>query len=235
MLVYRINFANPAADRFSRLALWQVHKTKAELDAAFRPLAIGEFSDMRVIQRGLSERLVSTEIVGTTGRAHRPRAAASHAAVIARQPVLVRHRAQRGRHRRRRDVLRPRLGAWRRHVPGGRLRHGAGGSDVRGDPEEVPTAALRCRNCIEHRDLGGFAPPDPPTRSLAGAPYAPLRSRGSLATARSLPTGSRRSAGLERRAQGPASTATRTARLSDRSEVPVAPVKRCIHEGVNRG
>ena len=69
MLIYRINFANPAADRYSRLALWQVHKTKAELDAAFRSLAIGEFSDMRVIQRGESERLVSTEIVGTTGRA----------------------------------------------------------------------------------------------------------------------------------------------------------------------
>ena len=68
MLIYRINFANPAADRYSRLALWQVHKTKAELDAAFRSLKIGEFSDMRVIQRGLSERLVSTEIIGTTGR-----------------------------------------------------------------------------------------------------------------------------------------------------------------------
>ncbi|PYS37613.1 MAG: hypothetical protein DMG14_20650, partial [Acidobacteria bacterium] len=26
MLVYRVNFANPAADRYSRLALWQVHK-----------------------------------------------------------------------------------------------------------------------------------------------------------------------------------------------------------------
>jgi len=68
ILIYRINFANPAADRYSRLALWQVHKTKAELDAAFRSLAIGEFSDMRVIQRGLSERLVSTEIVGASGR-----------------------------------------------------------------------------------------------------------------------------------------------------------------------
>src|SRR6266545_1024685 len=31
---------------------------------------------------------------------------------------------------------------------------------------------------------GGFAPPDPPTRSLAGTP-TPLRSRGSLAIARS--------------------------------------------------
>ena len=68
MLVYRINFANPAADRYSRLALWQVHKTKAELDAAFRSLAIGEFDDLRVIQRGESERLISTEVVGTTGR-----------------------------------------------------------------------------------------------------------------------------------------------------------------------
>jgi stage II sporulation protein D len=68
LLVYRINFANPAADRYSRLALWQVHKTKAELDAAFKPLVIGEFTDMRVIQRGPSERLVNTEIIGTTAR-----------------------------------------------------------------------------------------------------------------------------------------------------------------------
>jgi stage II sporulation protein D len=72
MLVYRINFANPAADRYSRVALWQVRKTKAELDTAFRSLAIGEFTDMRVIERGISERLVSTEIVGTTGRATVP-------------------------------------------------------------------------------------------------------------------------------------------------------------------
>ena len=50
MLVYRINFANRAADRYSRVALWQVRKTKAELDTAFRSLAIGEFRDMRVIQ-----------------------------------------------------------------------------------------------------------------------------------------------------------------------------------------
>lgn len=68
MLVYRVNFANPAADRYSRLALWQVRKTKAELDAAFRSLAVGELTDMRVLQRGQSERLISTEIVGTTGR-----------------------------------------------------------------------------------------------------------------------------------------------------------------------
>jgi stage II sporulation protein D len=72
MLVYRINFANPAADRYSRLALWQVRKTKAELDTAFRSLAVGEFTDMRVLQRGLSERLISTEIIGTTGRATVP-------------------------------------------------------------------------------------------------------------------------------------------------------------------
>jgi peptidoglycan hydrolase-like amidase len=68
MLVYRINFANPAADRYSRLALWQVHKTRAELDAAFRTLAVGEFTDMRVLERGLSERPVSTEIVGSSAR-----------------------------------------------------------------------------------------------------------------------------------------------------------------------
>jgi peptidoglycan hydrolase-like amidase len=68
MLVYRINFANSAADRFSRLALWQVHKTKAELDAAFKPIAIGEFTDLRVLQRGASDRAVSTEVTGSAGR-----------------------------------------------------------------------------------------------------------------------------------------------------------------------
>jgi stage II sporulation protein D len=72
MLMYRINFANPAADRYSRLALWQVRKTKAELDAAFRSLAIGDFTDMRVVQRGASERPISTEIVGSGGRATVP-------------------------------------------------------------------------------------------------------------------------------------------------------------------
>ena len=68
MLVYRINFANPAADRYSRLALWQVHKTRQELDAAFRPLNVGGFQDMRVINRGPSERLVNTEIIGANDR-----------------------------------------------------------------------------------------------------------------------------------------------------------------------
>ena len=72
MLVYRVNFANPAADRFSRVAIWQVHKTKAELDAAFRSLAIGDFRDMRVIKRGVSDRLISTEIIGGTGTATVP-------------------------------------------------------------------------------------------------------------------------------------------------------------------
>ncbi len=68
MLVYRINFANPAADRYSRLAMWQVHKTKAELDAAFKGLAIGEFTDMRFVDRGPSERPITTEVVGSAGR-----------------------------------------------------------------------------------------------------------------------------------------------------------------------
>lgn len=67
-LVYRLNFANGAADRYSRLALWQVHKTKRDLDAAFASLGIGELTDMRVLERGGSERLIATEIVGTAGR-----------------------------------------------------------------------------------------------------------------------------------------------------------------------
>lgn len=69
MLVYRVNFANPAADRYSRLALWQVHKTRQELDTAFKPLNIGGIQDMRVIGRGPSERPLRTEIVGSSGRA----------------------------------------------------------------------------------------------------------------------------------------------------------------------
>jgi stage II sporulation protein D len=68
MLMYRINFANPAADRYSRLAVWQVHKTKTELDTAFRSLAIGEIADMRILQRGPSDRPIETEIVGSSGR-----------------------------------------------------------------------------------------------------------------------------------------------------------------------
>jgi peptidoglycan hydrolase-like amidase len=69
MLVYRKNFVSPSADRFSRLAMWQVHKTKLELDAAFKSLSIGELKGLRVIDRGPSERPINTEVVGATGRA----------------------------------------------------------------------------------------------------------------------------------------------------------------------
>jgi stage II sporulation protein D len=67
-VVYRRNFVNATADRYSRLALWQVHKTKQEIEAAFRPLNIGEIRGIRVIQRGPSERPTSTEVTGTSGR-----------------------------------------------------------------------------------------------------------------------------------------------------------------------
>src|ERR1041385_8953233 len=68
MLVYRLNFANPAADRYSRLALWQVHKTRQDLNAAFKPLNVGSLHDILVVRRGASERPLSTEIVGSNGR-----------------------------------------------------------------------------------------------------------------------------------------------------------------------
>jgi stage II sporulation protein D len=68
MLVYRINFANPAADRYSRLAIWQVHKTRQELDAAFKPLNIGEFTDLGILDRGPSGRPVNTDVIGSRGR-----------------------------------------------------------------------------------------------------------------------------------------------------------------------
>ena len=68
LLAYRKNFVNPAADRFSRLAMWQVHKTRAELDSAVKPLNIGELKGFSVIARGPSERPITTEILGTAGR-----------------------------------------------------------------------------------------------------------------------------------------------------------------------
>jgi stage II sporulation protein D len=68
MVVYRRNYVNATADRYSRLALWQVHKTKADIETAFRPLNLGEIRGMRVVQRGASERPLSTEITGARGR-----------------------------------------------------------------------------------------------------------------------------------------------------------------------
>jgi stage II sporulation protein D len=68
MAVYRRNFVNSTSDRYSRLALWQVHKTKQEIDTAFRPLNLGETRGIRVLERGLSERPVSTEITGSLGK-----------------------------------------------------------------------------------------------------------------------------------------------------------------------
>jgi peptidoglycan hydrolase-like amidase len=68
MAVYRRNFVNPTADRYSRLALWQVHKTKQEIDTAFRPLNLGEIVGIRVLERGPSERPVSTEVRGAQGK-----------------------------------------------------------------------------------------------------------------------------------------------------------------------
>ena len=68
MAIYRRNFVNSTADRYSRLALWQVHKTKQDIETAFRPLNIGETKSIRVVERGPSERPINTEIVGTRGR-----------------------------------------------------------------------------------------------------------------------------------------------------------------------
>ncbi|HEX4998114.1 MAG TPA: SpoIID/LytB domain-containing protein [Terriglobia bacterium] len=65
--VYRRNYVNPTADRYSRLAQWQTHKTRQEIDTAFQPLNIGAVKGMRVIERGPSERPIRTEISGTRG------------------------------------------------------------------------------------------------------------------------------------------------------------------------
>lgn len=68
MAVYRKNWVNASADRYSRLAEWQTHKTREDIDTAFRPLNLGEIRGMRVIERGASERPVSTEITGSRGK-----------------------------------------------------------------------------------------------------------------------------------------------------------------------
>ena len=44
-------------------------KRDQEIDTAFRPLNLGEIRGIRVIERGLSERPVSTEITGSRGKA----------------------------------------------------------------------------------------------------------------------------------------------------------------------
>jgi stage II sporulation protein D len=67
MVVYRKNFVEPSADRYSRLAMWQVHKTRQELETAFESLRIGTVRSVRVIERGPSERPLTTEITGTNG------------------------------------------------------------------------------------------------------------------------------------------------------------------------
>jgi hypothetical protein len=70
MIVYRKNWVNPSADRYSRLAEWQVHKTRQEIEIAFRSLNLGEVRGLRVIERGPSERPVSTEITGSLRKAN---------------------------------------------------------------------------------------------------------------------------------------------------------------------
>jgi peptidoglycan hydrolase-like amidase len=67
-LVYRPNLGSLSADRYSPLVRWQTHRTRRELDAAIRSLNIGLLEDIRVLARGLSERVVRVEIRGTNGR-----------------------------------------------------------------------------------------------------------------------------------------------------------------------
>jgi stage II sporulation protein D len=68
LAVYRRAFANPSADRYSRYATWQVHKTRAEIEAAFRPLNLGAIQGIRIVERGASERPVVTEVTGARGQ-----------------------------------------------------------------------------------------------------------------------------------------------------------------------
>ncbi len=66
-LVYRDNPAGDAADRYSPVARWQLHRTRSELDDAFAPLGIGGLDDIVVLERGPSNRVVRAEIQGARG------------------------------------------------------------------------------------------------------------------------------------------------------------------------
>ena len=87
MAIYRRNFVNPSADRYSRLALWQTHKTGQEIDTAFRPLNLGEIQGIRVLERGPSERPIRTEVTGSRGSGS-PGVAPADTVGSARQLVL---------------------------------------------------------------------------------------------------------------------------------------------------
>ena len=67
-LVYRPNSGIVSADRYSPLVQWQTHRSREELDQAIAPLGIGLLEDIRVLARGLSERVVRVEFNGTRGR-----------------------------------------------------------------------------------------------------------------------------------------------------------------------
>ncbi len=67
-LVYRPNSGIVSADRYSPLVQWQTHRSREELDEAIAPLGIGLLEDIRVLARGLSERVVRVEFNGTRGR-----------------------------------------------------------------------------------------------------------------------------------------------------------------------
>jgi stage II sporulation protein D len=55
-----------ADDRTSRLYSWEVRKTRAQIEAAInRRVSVGRLQDLRVVQRGVSGRIVELEVVGT--------------------------------------------------------------------------------------------------------------------------------------------------------------------------
>ncbi len=137
MVVYRKNWVNPSADRYSRLAEWQVHKTRQEIETAFRPLNLGEIRGMRVIERGPSERPVSTEITGSLRKAN-VRALNLRTMLGLRDSLFYFDEERNAKGRTHWHVfLWPGVGARRRHVSGGGVWHGARWRDVRSDSEEV--------------------------------------------------------------------------------------------------
>jgi stage II sporulation protein D len=66
-LVYRTNAAGRSSDRYSPVARWQLHQTRADLDRAFESLGIGRVRDIAVLDRGPSNRVVRARIEGERG------------------------------------------------------------------------------------------------------------------------------------------------------------------------
>ena len=64
-VVYEPLSGTPSADRYSPLAEWETHLTRAQLDEAVAGLGIGSLEDIAILERGRSGRVVQVEFRGS--------------------------------------------------------------------------------------------------------------------------------------------------------------------------